>query len=293
VNGDLIMNSDLIMNPIAIGVDCGLTNQSTLSIAIGYQAGRINQALDAIAIGDMAGNTAQGTFAIAIGSEAGRFGQNTSAIAIGTQSGSNTNALQGVNSICIGALARSTQANSIVLNASGAEFTASFASGFFVKPLRSNGGGNALNWNATTGEISQNTSQRVHKENIENLNTDTRVVLNLQPRTFTYKSNPTSGTHIGFIAEEVAEINPNFANYNVLGGEPVGINYNNITVFLLEEVKKLTNYVNLLKNALETLTGNPLVAPVVSEETPVAPEENPVAPEENPVIPEENPVAPQ
>jgi hypothetical protein len=346
INGNISFDK-INMNPIAIGVDCGLTNQSTLSIAIGFEAGKTSQNVNSIAIGSEAGSTGQGIQSVAIGIKAGKFnqgrfsvsigqeagltgqangaiaigsraGQNnqiqssiaigtsagqhnqgtlagnciaigTSAglnnqgdnsIAIGSNSGSNqrnnciaigtssgqfqvegaiaigsgagsiNNSLtQGQSSICIGVGARSSVSQSIVLNASGSELTASATSGFFVKPIRS-GGGNNLTWNSDSGEITNFSSQRSHKDNIENLNTNTSSVFDLQPRTFTYKSNPASGTHIGYIAEEVAEINPNFANYNTLGGEPVGINFNTITVFLLEEIKKLKSELELLKSKL-------------------------------------------
>jgi hypothetical protein len=82
----------------------------------------------------------------------------------------------------------------------------------------------------------------------------------LQPRSFLYNSDPASGRHLGYIAEEAAAIHQRFAGYNEPGGAPVGIDYNCITVFLLEEVRKLRDakenlleQVNKLKERLDLL----------------------------------------
>jgi hypothetical protein len=335
VNGALELNNNkIIMNPIAIGVDCGVSGQSVSAIAIGFDAGRNNQGTSAVAIGNGAGysnqkshtiaigtdsggiqdfysigigyqagkftqqqgaiaignnagtnlqkassiaigdncagvqdtgaiamgyqtsnNNTQGSYAIAIGYTAAQPGQGSEAIAIGFQSGTTTDQ-QGAGSICIGSKAKSTQAKSIVINASLADLNASTQQGFFVNPIRGAAASTLLYYNTGTSEITYLSSSRETKDNINNLNTDTSVVLNLQPKTFTYKSDPQSGTQVGYIAEEVAEINPHFAGYNSAGGNPVSINYNNIVVFLLEEVKRLNNKVNSLETIIQNLNSN-------------------------------------
>jgi hypothetical protein len=55
---------------------------------------------------------------------------------------------------------------------------------------------------------------------------------------------------IGYIAEEVSQIHHLFATYGN-DEKPMAIDYNVITVFLVEEVKKLKNNEELLKKQIE------------------------------------------
>ena len=71
------------------------------------------------------------------------------------------------------------------------------------------------------------------------LEDDTSVVYGLQPRSYVYNNDPASGRHLGYIAEEAAALHQRFAGYNEPGGAPVGIDYNCILVFLVEEVRAL------------------------------------------------------
>jgi hypothetical protein len=75
------------------------------------------------------------------------------------------------------------------------------------------------------------------------LEEDTSVVFKLQPKSYVYNSDPSSGRHIGYIAEEAASVHEKFAGYNEPGGTPVGIDYFSIVVFLVEEVRKLKEIV--------------------------------------------------
>jgi hypothetical protein len=61
----------------------------------------------------------------------------------------------------------------------------------------------------------------------------------LNPKTYFYNNRPSTKKEIGYIAEEVHNITNHFATYNYPDDTPVGINYDVITVFLVEEVKKL------------------------------------------------------
>jgi hypothetical protein len=173
-------------NTIAIGVNAGNSSQSDEAIAIGVDAGKTNQSSDAIAIGTNSGATSQGSRAIAIGNSTASNTQGTYAIAIGNSAGTNTQGSysiaigdgagytgQGQNSVAIGTEAGYSNAGtlsisigkqagavynqSIVLNASGANFFATQANSLFIKPIR-NVTGNAafsvaLYYNPTTGEI--------------------------------------------------------------------------------------------------------------------------------------------
>jgi hypothetical protein len=98
---------------------------------------------------------------------------------------------------------------------------------------------NILYYNSSTNEISYNTSSATTKNTIMPLEEDTSVVYGLQPRSYVYNSDPASGRHLGYIAEEAAALHHRFAGYNEPGGAPVGIDYNCILVFLVEEVRAL------------------------------------------------------
>ena len=106
---------------------------------------------------------------------------------------------------------------------------------------------NPLYYNTTTNEISYNTSSATTKNTILPLEEDTGIVYELQPRSFLYNSDPASGRHLGYIAEEAAAVHQRFAGYNEPGGAPVGIDYSCITVFMLEEMRALDEEIRKLQ----------------------------------------------
>jgi hypothetical protein len=246
---------------IAIGYQAGYTNQSNNAIAIGYQAGSV-QALDAVAIGSQAGSASQGSSSIAIGPQAGLQYQNSNAVAIGPQAGlqyQNSNAVaigsqagytnQGQYAIAIGYNAGKTNqtAQSIALNATSTVWTPA-STGFFVKPVRNIAGSANMFYNAGTGEITYQVSSQRYKENIVNLQQNTSKVLDVQAREFDLKN---SGHHrLGYIAEELHELDPHFTHVNQQG-EPEGIEWNNLLVYLIEQVKVLKARVDELESNKE------------------------------------------
>ena len=94
-------------------------------------------------------------------------------------------------------------------------------------------------YNFTTKEITYQTSSATTKNTILPLKEDTSVVYGLRPRSYVYNSDPESGRQLCYIAEEAAVLHQRFAVYNVPGGPPVGIDYNCITIFMLEEMRAL------------------------------------------------------
>jgi hypothetical protein len=136
---------------VAIGDSAGYNTQGAYGVAIGYGAGNVNQGQTAVAIGINAGISNQGAYGIAIGNSSGSaqgqyaiaLGYDTGgsagadSVAIGTQAGKGNTTAIGVNTIAIGKFAgfESAAANSIILNASGVNFS-SATSGFFVNPVR-------------------------------------------------------------------------------------------------------------------------------------------------------------
>jgi hypothetical protein len=55
-------------------------------------------------------------------------------------------------------------------------------------------------------------------------------------------ASPEAGTQLGYIAEEVDEIDKYFAKHDTIG-TPLTIDWNNIVLYLVEEMKKLKNIV--------------------------------------------------
>jgi hypothetical protein len=155
--------SDQYDYAVAIGNLAGELTQGPSAVAIGSNAGQHSQGTYAIAIGNFAGNSFQGTGAIAIGCQAGFLSQGPGAIAIGGVSGAATDQSQGSYSICIGTNARSTFANSIVIDACGGEqeLYADASNAFYVAPVRTaDASGSMLIWNPIKKEIQASSFQQ-------------------------------------------------------------------------------------------------------------------------------------
>jgi hypothetical protein len=85
---------------------------------------------------------------------------------------------------------------------------------------------------------------------------DTSAIYNLEPKTYTYISDQDAGTQIGYIAEDTINVHPNFTTYNeyTYPLTPVAINYDVITLFLVEELKKLKQKVDDLTSQNTSLS---------------------------------------
>jgi hypothetical protein len=235
------------VNAIAIGVNAGQSNQHANSIAIGSNAGQSNQDDLSIAIGLFAGKETQK--GIAIGYKSGEFNQGLDAVSYGSGAGNNN---QGQQAIAIGAAAgRMNQGrNSIVIDASSSSgnYINGSAHKCYIRPLGTDMVSNPVQYNTTTFELYYNTSTRDSKKDIEDLQTDTQKVLELQARQYRYKDTDDQALQYGLIAEEVKEVLDAFATYDTPEHDkPVNINWNCLTVFLLEEVKKLRHELDELK----------------------------------------------
>jgi hypothetical protein len=88
----------------------------------------------------------------------------------------------------------------------------------------------------SAGNLSPQNSSARFKEDIRPLQDDFHKVLLLEPRAFTYKDS--GGQGIGYTAEEVAEANlHNLVAYNP-DGQPQGVHYKMISIYLLELLKE-------------------------------------------------------
>ena len=199
------------LKTVSLGTDAGSYGGN--AVAIGYKAGQTNQGLNAIAIGCEAGFNNQGTNAIAIGHKAG--GAN------GPQ-----------------------YANTIVINATGDLLTSVNTSRFYVKPVRGVAAATpVLVYSATTGEITYNTSSIKYKKNVIDLDQATSNIYNIRAREYDSKVDDTH--HIGYIAEELNDVDTNFTWKQ--DGLPEGIEWFNILVYTIEEMKKLKKRIDDLE----------------------------------------------
>jgi len=185
-----------------------------------------------IAIGAGAGNTAQFENAVAIGFQAGYSGQGANAIAIGNLAGK-----------------MNQPASSIVINAS-TNILSGTAAGFYVNPIRTLAPtGGALFYN-TDSEIVMSSSSIKYKENVVDLNRSTSNIYNVRAREYDWKE--TKQHLIGYIAEEIDEVDTLFTFKK--DGKPEGIEWNNILLYAVEEIKNLKKEILTLRQMIETLS---------------------------------------
>ena len=225
---------------IAIGFNSGQSSQGTDSLAIGSYSGQISQQTSAIAIGFHAGQNSQQLAAIAIGENAGQISQRANAVAIGTNVGQ-TN--QATYSIMLGQNIQSSSYQCIAINADTNPLVPT-SNGLFVRPIRGPRlGTNLLSWDTGTKEIFYNGSSHRYKYDIRDY-VSSESMYNLEPREFKYKINGESD--IGMIAEEVFQQNKGFS-YLDEAKEPEGIQWNAITVSLVQEMKRLKEQIRRIK----------------------------------------------
>ena len=109
------------------------------------------------------------------------------------------------------------------------------------------GGAVTINGNLTVnGTITENSSIKL-KENVQTSEGNLEKVVNLRP--VTYNKIGSQTTELGLIAEEVAEVYPEFVQYDE-NGEPVGVHYSRLTAALIGAVKELTNQVQELNKKI-------------------------------------------
>jgi len=132
---------------LSIGFKAGHTSQGANSTSIGTFAGESQQGIDSVAIGLEAGRKTQGERCFAIGPKAGHLNQTTHSIAIGSEAattgqaehtiviGSNANNYVS-NSITIGYKGGVNTANSILVNATGQDYTPIKSDSLYFTPVR-------------------------------------------------------------------------------------------------------------------------------------------------------------
>ena len=99
--------------------------------------------------------------------------------------------------------------------------------------------------NLTIGGFLTESSSLKLKENVKTSEGNLEKVVNLRP--VTYNKIGSQTTELGLIAEEVAEVYPEFVQYDE-NGEPIGVNYSRLTAALIGAVKELTQRIETLEN---------------------------------------------
>jgi len=218
---------------------------------IGSSAGFFNtEGYSNIAIGPFSLHKNTKFFNIAIGVEAGcnlsggaAGGDGANNILIGTAAGGNLTT--GNNNILIGGAAVTveglptvplvpitTQCGQILI---GNICTTKF----YTKMAITGGGGNLVCFNAQTYELYSQASSCKFKDNIKPFLSGISEILNLEPVTFNYIDRPEDPEQIGFIAEQLDELDlTHFVNYDG-NNEPNGISYDKLIVLAVNAIKEL------------------------------------------------------
>ena len=233
---------------ILLGDHANFDGSDIPGINIGNRSGNAAQEIYATAIGTSAGQNSQKTNAIAIGHNAGYSSQGTNAIAIGHNAGYSS---QGSNAIAIGYNAGTIQVSNSIILCGGSNGMNATQSGTFIKPIRGADISQSVLWYDTdTSEIRYTGSSQRYKYDIIPFEKPTTSIYQLEPREFKYKLSGTPD--VGLIAEEVFHIDPQLVYLSK--GEPEGIQWNIITIYLLQEIKKLRNRIQVLKQLLSART---------------------------------------
>jgi hypothetical protein len=127
------------------------------------------------------------------------------------------------------------------------QYTGVFSSLTRTATLLDGAGNTAFPGNLNIGGFLTESSSLKLKENIETSEGNLEKVVNLRP--VTYNKIGSQTTELGLIAEEVAEVYPEFVQYDE-NGEPVGVNYSRLTAALIGAVKELTNQVQELNKKI-------------------------------------------
>jgi len=96
------------------------------------------------------------------------------------------------------------------------------------------------------GQLGTTVSSAAFKRNIENMGIKSERIYGLNPVSFMYKKDATNTLQYGLIAEEVAQVFPELVVYDA-EGKPFTVRYELLAVLLLNELKKLSAEVAVLK----------------------------------------------
>lgn len=102
--------------------------------------------------------------------------------------------------------------------------------------LQQTAAGLVVEYDTTTKELYAETSAKKMKTNIKKANIDTSGLLELELKS--WKDKASGKEELGLIADEVAKVCPEVVVFNEKG-EALGIKYTKLSIFLLNELKKI------------------------------------------------------
>jgi len=100
------------------------------------------------------------------------------------------------------------------------------------------------------GQLGISLSSAKHKQNIRSIANESASIYNLNPVSFTYKTDETDTKQYGLIAEEVEAVFPELVSYDEQG-DPKAVHYEMLPVLLLNEMQKQSLIIAALQNQLE------------------------------------------
>ena len=149
--------------------------------------------------------------------------------------------ITGDDNIDIGNLGLAGESGTIRIGTAGAQ-TSTFIAGIFGVTASS---GTAVFINSS-GQLGTVSSSHRFKKEIKKMEQTREDILELQPVTFQYKSDPTGTAQFGLIAEEVAQVNPDLVVRDAEGA-PYTVRYEAVNAMLLNEFLKEHSTVQELK----------------------------------------------
>jgi hypothetical protein len=176
-------------------------------------------------------NNTAGYYNTASGYQALFFNTGSNNIALGNAAGYNLTT--GNFNIDIGNVGAAGESGIIRIGNSGDQ-TATFIAGIYGV---SEGGTPSAVYINSNGQLGTMSSSRRFKKEIKPMDQTSQAILDLQPVTFQYKSDPTGAAQFGLIAEEVAKVDPDLVVRDA-GGEIYSVRYEAVNAMLLNEFLK-------------------------------------------------------
>jgi len=247
---------------VAVGTDALVNNDS----------GAVNNAIGSFALFSNIGgsfNNAHGRDALFdnLGSENNAFGDlalesvttGSSNTAIGDDAGDAI--VDGSFNVCVGDEAGTTfvsASNNIAIGATGGGPFADasntcFIGSIFNEPVSDPGSATAV-FVDQFNVLGFNSSTRRVKHDIQPMDKASEPIFSLKPVTFKYNSDKKERTQFGFIAEEVAQVNPDLVSHDN-DGSAVSIRYEQINAMLLNEFLKEHKKVEEQQASISQLKG--------------------------------------
>jgi len=130
---------------------------------------------------------------------------------------------------------------------------------FYMYNMSTGAGNSTLKYNTSTGLVTNDSSARIFKKDIVDLEYGLDAVLKMSSKKYKWKSNDTED--LGFIADEMFEIIPEIvylANNKInktelQDGEPMGINYDRLVPVLVKAIQEQNQLIENLEARLKTL----------------------------------------